>query len=1093
MLTDLNELSLFIRVYCFIMLLGFTAYAQQVEVVRLLPEKVIINEPYLRFDPFVINSDILKKAYSKEMRVQDHQGYLWFVADNQSLIRYDGHYAKTYDSTRYYGVNMTSNRVVWSLTDAGMAIFDTMTEKFNTYPTPLIKNYVLWGETSSAQGKIYILFPTTSNNIRAPFFEFDTKTNRFKHIKLPPIINGYTHQYEPDTAALVLLRPLAVDALGRVWGQVSHASDTNHGRSSLGYYDPVRHQLVWYNLAENYDPEVRGRRKQHQELSINSIVLEDNDRYIWLGGWFHLGLLRFDTHMLRWKQYYFPALKSNQLFVLQPFQKDKFIFHTDDGIKVFDKQTETLHEYPHVPDDQFSPPSNTNSFFLGRRNTVWMGKHMAIGDAAVSYLSPDVQLLRAVPQKIRQERFKIFCQHQNHLYFTYQKPEGFVLASYNEQNGQLTELLKQPDPSKPEQHFNMAFADSLHQVIWFVGKIDGGSIWQWDLRRKRMIKVQASIQNSPLRTDQLYDMMSIAQDKEGNVWLPITQTTATTEGSLVKYDARRKTFVNIVSIQPLVEKQRLRSVMVDSRGMVWLGSWDDNLIRWFDPKTNKLTLKDDISKTTVEINVPINKMLEDPKRGVVWIAATGHGLWKYTLRTNQWQRMPLDKNEVIVNIQLTDDGTLWLKSDNALIRYNPETGDIKYLGAEYDLKMASYGTFIKGKGDELFFDRFRFYPREIKDVTLKPRVIFSFIKVFNHNLVLPQNLNSVTQITLRHDQSFFTVGFSALSYIQHQKNQYAYRLLRFSNEWVLCGNNPLAAFTNVPPGEYELQIKGSNYDGVWSDIRSLKIIITPPFWQTWWFRGLMLALGLVVIYTMYRYRLEQQTLKSRLTAEEALRKQREAEYQQRIAQTEISALRAQMNPHFIFNCLNSIQYFTASNEADTASEYLSKFSRLIRLVLENSRSEKVTLTNELETLRLYIEMEAMRFQQKVRYEINVSDEVDTDTIQIPPLLVQPFVENAIWHGLMHKETGGLVTIAVKQPSEGLLRIEVIDDGVGRLKATELKSKSVIKHKSFGMKVTTERIELINQLYQTNTSVKINDLKDDWGGALGTEVVVEIPI
>jgi streptogramin lyase/signal transduction histidine kinase len=1075
------------------MLLGFTAYAQQVEVVGLLPEKVIINEPYLRFDPFVINSDILKKAYSKEMRVQDHQGYLWFVADNQSLIRYDGHYAKTYDSTRYYGVNMTSNRVVWSLTDAGMAIFDTMTEKFNTYPTPLIKNYVLWGETSSAQGKIYILFPTTSNNIRAPFFEFDTKTNRFKHIKLPPIINGYTHQYEPDTAALVLLRPLAVDALGRVWGQVSHASDTNHGRSSLGYYDPVRHQLVWYNLAENYDPEVRGRRKQHQELSINSIVLEDNDRYIWLGGWFHLGLLRFDTHMLRWKQYYFPALKSNQLFVLQPFQKDKFIFHTDDGIKVFDKQTETLHEYPHVPDDQFSPPSNTNSFFLGRRNTVWMGKHMAIGDAAVSYLSPDVQLLRAVPQKIRKERFKIFCQHQNQLYFTYQKPEGFVLASYNEQNGQLTELLKQPDPSKPEQHFNMAFADSLHQVIWFVGKIDGGSIWQWDLRRKRMIKVQETIQNSPLRTDQLYDMMSIAQDKDGNVWLPITQTTATTEGSLVKYDARRKTFVNIVSIQPLVEKQRLRSVMVDSRGIVWLGSWDDNLIRWFDPTTNKLTIKDDINKTTVETNVPITRMVEDIKRGVIWIAATGHGLWKYTPRTNKWQRMPLDKNDVIVNIIITNDGTLWLKSDNALIRYNPETGTAKYLGAEYDLNQFLNGSFIKGKSDELFFGRFRFYPHEIKDVTLKPSVVFSFIKVFNHDLVLPQNLNSVTQITLRHDQSFFTVGFSALSYIQHQKNQYAYRLLRFSNEWVLCGNNPLAAFTNVPPGEYELQIKGSNYDGVWSEVRSLKIIITPPFWQTWWFRGLMLALGLVVIYTMYRYRLEQQTLKSRLTAEEALRKQREAEYQQRIAQTEISALRAQMNPHFIFNCLNSIQYFTASNEADTASEYLSKFSRLIRLVLENSRSEKVTLTNELETLRLYIEMEAMRFQQKVRYEINVSDEVDTDTIQIPPLLVQPFVENAIWHGLMHKETGGLVTIAVKQPSEGLLRIEVIDDGVGRLKATELKSKSVIKHKSFGMKVTTERIELINQLYQTNTSVKINDLKDDWGRAVGTEVVVEIPI
>lgn len=1086
---------LFIRIYCLTVLLSWTAYAQQVEIVRLPPEKVITNEPYLRFDPFEIESDIVKKAYSKEMRLQDHQGYLWFVADNQSLIRYDGHYAKTYDSTRYYHIGMASNRVIWSPTDAGMAIFDTLTEKFNTHSTPLIKNYAFWSQATSSEGKIYILFPATSNNIRSPFFEFDTKTNRFTHIKLPPVINGYTQWYEPDTAALVLIKPLAVDALGRVWGQVSHASDTNHGKSSLGYYDPVRHQLVWYNLAGNYNPEVRGRKEKHQELNINLIVPEDNGRLIWIGGWIHLGLLRFDTHTLRWKQYYFPALKSNQLFIVHPFQKDKFMIFTDDGIKVFDKQTETLHEYPHVPDDPFTPPSNANSFFLGRSNTVWIGKHTAIGDGVVSYLSPDIQVLRAVPQKISKERFRIFCQYQNHLYFIYQIPQGFVLASYNEQTGQSTKLLQQPAADKPEQHFNMALADSINQVIWFVGKIDGGSIWQWDLRRKRMIKVQVPIQNSPLRTDQLYDIMSLAQDKEGNVWIPITQTTSTTQGSLVKYDAHRKQFINIASIHPQIEKQRLRSVMVDSRGIVWLGSWDDNLVRWFDPKTNQLILKDDINKTTAETNVPITKMVEDPKRGVVWIAATGHGLWKYTPRTGQWQRMPLDKNDVIVNLLITNEGTLWMKSDNALIRYTPETGDIKYLGAEYNLKMDSYGTFIKGKGDELFFDRFRFYPHEIQDAKLKPKVVFSFIKVLNNEPVLPQNLNVIPQITLRYDQNSFTVGFSALSYVQHQKNQYAYRLVQFSNDWVLCGNSPLAAFTNVPPGEYELQIKGSNYDDVWSDIRSLKISITPPFWQTWWFRGLMMALGLAIIYTIYRYRLAQQTLKSRLEAEEALRKQREAEYQQRIAQTEISALRAQMNPHFIFNCLNSIQYYTARNEADIASEYLTKFSRLIRLVLENSRSEKVTLANELETLRLYIEMEAMRFQQKVRYQINVALDVDTDTIQIPPLLIQPFVENAIWHGLMHKKEGGHVQVNVQLPvgKDHLLRIEIIDDGVGRAKAAEFKSKSAIKQKSFGMQVTAERIKLINQLYQTNTEVEVLDLSNSEGQLVGTKVIIIIPV
>ena len=214
---------------------------------------------------------------------------------------------------------------------------------------------------------------------------------------------------------------------------------------------------------------------------------------------------------------------------------------------------------------------------------------------------------------------------------------------------------------------------------------------------------------------------------------------------------------------------------------------------------------------------------------------------------------------------------------------------------------------------------------------------------------------------------------------------------------------------------------------------------------------------------------------------------------QRVHSTEIAALRAQMNPHFIFNCLNSIQYFTAKNDSESASNYLSKFSKLIRLVLENSRSEKVSLQNELETLRLYIEMEAMRFQNKLSYQLNVASDIEQEYIQIPPLLLQPFVENAIWHGLMHKEEGGTITVDVIQKNNAIIQVVVTDNGIGRQKSAEFKSKTATKNKSFGMKVTAERIELINQLYKTATEVKIIDLKNEAGFASGTRVIVEIPI
>ncbi|WP_295791720.1 histidine kinase [Mucilaginibacter sp.] len=222
-------------------------------------------------------------------------------------------------------------------------------------------------------------------------------------------------------------------------------------------------------------------------------------------------------------------------------------------------------------------------------------------------------------------------------------------------------------------------------------------------------------------------------------------------------------------------------------------------------------------------------------------------------------------------------------------------------------------------------------------------------------------------------------------------------------------------------------------------------------------------------------------------------KQVQTEFEQKIAETEMTALRAQMNPHFIFNCLNSIKLYTLENDSQTASEYLTIFSQLIRLVLENSQSEKVTLQKELETLRLYIELEAMRFKNKVRYEINVDPAIDQQYTDIPPLLLQPYVENAIWHGLMHKKEGGNIKIAVTQPSEHLLHIEIMDDGVGRELAAAYKSKSATRQKSFGLKMTSERINIINQLYEMKADVTITDMKDSMNNATGTKVTIQIPV
>ncbi len=263
--------------------------------------------------------------------------------------------------------------------------------------------------------------------------------------------------------------------------------------------------------------------------------------------------------------------------------------------------------------------------------------------------------------------------------------------------------------------------------------------------------------------------------------------------------------------------------------------------------------------------------------------------------------------------------------------------------------------------------------------------------------------------------------------------------------------------------------------------------------QQWLYSiGVLLLLLSIGGFVFYRNRNKHAKLVLQLEKERAEQKQRESEFERKVSDAALNSLRSQMNPHFIFNCLNSIKLYAVENNQDAATGYLGKFSRLMRLVLENSKSDRITLRQEIETLQLYMEMEAMRFKEKLRYQINMADNVDLDYIEIPPMLIQPYVENAIWHGLMPKEDGGIIVVSFSCEDNNL-EITITDNGVGRVKAAELKSKSATAHKSFGMSITHERIELINQMYKTNMSVIVNDLHNGQGHPTGTEVRIAIPV
>ena len=348
---------------------------------------------------------------------------------------------------------------------------------------------------------------------------------------------------------------------------------------------------------------------------------------------------------------------------------------------------------------------------------------------------------------------------------------------------------------------------------------------------------------------------------------------------------------------------------------------------------------------------------------------------------------------------------------------------------------------------------------------------------------LPGQITNPPPIQLDYSQNGFTFDMAALNYDNPAGNQFAYRLEGFEERWNQAGNQPFASYTNVPPGDYVLVVIGSNNDGAWNrEGYRLGVTISPPFWQTWWFRvGLFAALmGLIIWIARWReHRLVQEQLEK-------------SDFRERIAASEMKALRAQMNPHFLYNSLNAIRLFVLKNDSDNADKYLVKFSRLMRLILENSRQEWVTLADELEQLTLYLELEQLRFDNKFDFVVEADPNIHKKKVSIPPMIIQPYIENSILHGIAHRKTPGHIRVLIKPLNNGL-QCTIDDDGVGRQKAGELKSQTVSSHKSMGLRVTQERLQLISQQSGQSGGVQVIDKTDESNQPTGTTVVIQLPV
>lgn len=1023
---------------------------------------------------------------------QDKRGFMWF-ATTKGLIRFDGvhyqHYYHQPGQPHSLGGNsvkeireMPSGELYLALNDAGLSCF----------------------------------------NPKAPVSEAFT---------------NYRHDPKnPRSIPTDILYALEIDQQGIVWMGGKH--------SGLIRFDPRGQTFTTYNwpIVNPGDPE----RSVYE-------ILADPDGSIWVGTSSD-GLMRFWPKTGRFEVHSLQSLlpknalirNSTGSFYLDAKTQTFWFGSIPLGLCQLNKRTGQVRVVPYVPPGQ--APIVLNDYLTGieqdRNGILWLAN---VGRGLFRYdpIRQQTTYLPLVPESGQRQWLETMFLDRSGVVWAgwskgvlrYQPPDGPNVQAYRIQDKtgrvvmgarrveqdatgdcwlEFDNALARYDTTRKAVVDRYPFPRALQehglQNVQVLGTqlFLHGNQGIYYLNRQRGAIEELPVKGEPAMVERMHQIQYnrvVLPDTIGRepiLWI------GTFQHGLLRYWVQSARIESI----PLGKSgatQNIESLCLDRQHTLWIATNGQGLFRMEQGKTNRVTqfLSNPADPTSLPDN-EVTDVLED-HTGTVWISTLTHGLTRLNQLNGRvlfttFSEFPDGPPSRIFSFFEDPTHLFWILTGDGQFLFNPKTSrflqhtttdqmlfrpdrnNLSHAPDGSPLQVVN-GAILKGSGAGAAFVR----PKQ---------ALLHFTNFSILNQPHPELLtNTALGIRLTRVQNQFSIGFVAPWFQHPEQIRYRYQLTGFDMGWTEADTRREAFYTNIPHGNYTFRVQAS-WDGTNQFTRTIELPITviPAYWETGWFKGLIVLLISMIGGAIWTYRKRQIQLKANLRVAEAEQSQYETEireqdavFQRRLADTEMTALRAQMNPHFIFNCLNSIKLYTLQNDTDKASDYLTKFAQLIRLVLENSRAERVTLQNELEALQLYSDLEAMRFKQKVTISIRVDPDIDQEYVQIPPLLLQPYVENAIWHGLMHKPEGGSVLIDVTQPTDQFLHIEITDDGIGRARANTLKSKSAGNQKSFGMQVTADRIRMINQLYNTQTKTQILDLTAPDGEPLGTKVVLEIPV
>jgi ligand-binding sensor domain-containing protein/signal transduction histidine kinase/DNA-binding response OmpR family regulator len=787
----------------------------------LLPSRVCAQKPDLRFGH--INAlKGLSHGFTRKI-TQDHEGYMWF-ATADGLNKYDGYKMTVYRHDPDDARSLTSNDVLTLFEDSRQALWVGTSKGLNRYvrdrnhfvPVPEIGDAFITSALEDRNGNLWV-------STKKELYRYDRQRGRFARFPL---------RTEAMTIAC-----LFEDRRGTFW------IGTFAGPAVLDRNTGTVHP------------------QRHLPVKDVSCLYEDRAQNLWIGSRV-MGLLRYRpadrTSVLYQQELNIP---NHAVFALAEDSLGRLWVGTENGgLSVFDPAANQFYQYLNNPADPESLCFNTvYSIATDRAGNTWLGTFAGV-ERVKNDKFTHVRSDFLNPNSPGSNNILSFCE--DHLGTLWIGTDGAGLDQYDPRTGTFTHYRHDPkDPRSLSSNAITYLKEDRKGNLW-IGTW-GGGLNRFDRAGKAFIRYRTDPADP--RSIGNDNIVHIYEDRRDNLWIGIGS-------GIERLDRNTGTFTHYNHLLPnTLLASYPGDILEDRHGTLWIGTYDGLCILDRDRRTVQAFRHDGRDKGSLSSNV-INTLFED-SRGTLWVGTIG-GLNRYDRQRRTFRAFQAKdglSSDAVYGILEDRQGFLWISTSNGVSRFDPVRGTFKNYGTDDGLQGNEFkpNAFLALRNGQMLFGGNNgynvFHPQRIRDNRTVPPVLLTDFKIFNKSVPvggpgspLPKHVSQVRELVLSYKHSVLSFEFAALGYCYPEKNQYAYKLAGLEEDWNYVGNRREATYTSLDPGEYVFSVKASNHDGVWNEEGvSVRIVITPPFWKTWWFRLLLLAALGVVVNLLVRARVRR--------------------------------------------------------------------------------------------------------------------------------------------------------------------------------------------------------------------------------------------